>query len=77
MKWYPKSLALFLLSAACARAAGEEAPVAEKPLDLMQIFDDGGIMMDPLALLSLVAVVMILLFRPSGILGERITTKKA
>ncbi len=75
MKWYPKILALFLLSAASARAAVEEAPVVEKQLDFMQIFDDGGIMMYPLAALSVAAVVMILLFmltiRRNAVVSDR------
>jgi len=75
MKCFPKFPAAFLLAAASARAAGEEAAAAEKPLDLMQIFHDGGIMMYPLALLSLAAVVMILLFlltiRRNAVVSDR------
>jgi biopolymer transport protein ExbB len=75
MKCFPKFPAAFLLAAASARAAGEEAAAAEKPLDLLQIFHDGGIMMYPLALLSLAAVVMILLFlltiRRNAVVSDR------
>lgn len=75
MKWHPKYPALLLLLASCAPAAAQEATTAEKPLDLMQIFDDGGIMMYPLALLSLAAVIMILLFlltiRRNAVVSDR------
>ncbi len=56
-------------------AAAQEAPAAEKQLDFMQIFDDGGIMMYPLAALSVAAVVMILLFlltiRRNAVVSDR------
>lgn len=75
MNWHPKYPALLLLLASCTPAAAQEAPAAAKPLDLMQIFDDGGIMMYPLALLSLIAVIMILLFlltiRRNAVVSDR------
>ncbi|TAE76504.1 MAG: MotA/TolQ/ExbB proton channel family protein [Verrucomicrobia bacterium] len=75
MKRIPKFPVAFLLATASAHAAGEEAAAAERPIDLMQIFNDGGIMMYPLALLSLAAVVMILLFlltiRRNAVVSDR------
>ena len=55
-------LAAFLLSTVGVFAAEQAAAPAEQQLDLMQVFEDGGVMMFPLALLSVAAVVMILLF---------------
>jgi len=69
------SAALWLFSSAGLRAAGEAPAPAEVPLDMMQIFEDGGIMMYPLALLSVAAVVMILLFmltiRRNAVVSDR------
>lgn len=69
-------LAAYFLTPAALMAAEEGAPAAaEQQLDLMQIFDDGGIMMYPLALLSVAAVVMILLFmltiRRNAVVSDR------
>ncbi|WP_193212040.1 MotA/TolQ/ExbB proton channel family protein [Luteolibacter marinus] len=55
-------LATLLLSTAVIRAAEEGAAAADQQIDLMQIFEEGGVMMFPLAVLSIAAVVMILLF---------------
>jgi biopolymer transport protein ExbB len=75
MKWYPKILALFLLSAACARAADPETAPATEPLDFMQVFEAGGPMMPVLALLSVVTVVLILLYmmilRRNAVVSDR------
>jgi biopolymer transport protein ExbB len=75
MKRFTTTSAALLLSSAGLRAAGEEAAASEVPLDMMQIFEDGGIMMYPLALLSVIAVVMILLFmltiRRNAVVSDR------
>jgi biopolymer transport protein ExbB len=77
MKRPTSILAAFFLPLAALRAAEGDAPAAaaEQQLDLMQIFDDGGYMMYPLALLSVAAVVMILLFlltiRRNAVVSDR------
>lgn len=75
MKRFTTISAALLLSSANLRAVGEETAAAEAPLDMMQIFRDGGIMMYPLTLLSVAAVVMILLFmltiRRNAVVSDR------
>jgi biopolymer transport protein ExbB len=75
MKRFTTISAALLLSSANLRAVGEESAAAEAPLDMMQIFRDGGIMMYPLTLLSVAAVVMILLFmltiRRNAVVSDR------
>jgi biopolymer transport protein ExbB len=74
MKRFTSAAIALLLSSAGLRAA-DEASAPEVPLDMMKIFEDGGIMMYPLALLSVAAVVMILLFmltiRRNAVVSDR------
>jgi biopolymer transport protein ExbB len=69
-------LAAWILPLAAFSADEAAAPAAaEHQLDMMKIFHDGGIMMYPLALLSVAAVVMILLFlltiRRNAVVSDR------
>ena len=67
--------AALLLSTAGAFAADEAPAAVEQQIDLMKIFNDGGVMMIPLAVLSVAAVVMILLFmltiRRNAVVSDR------
>ncbi len=55
--------AVLALSMSVARAAGEtESPAPARQFDFMEIIEKGGVMMYPLAVLSVVAMVLILLY---------------
>lgn len=73
MKCFHLTCAGFFLSALFANAA--EAPSAPKEMDFLEILVKGGPMMYPLALMSVVTLLMILLFfltiRRNGIVSDR------
>lgn len=60
MKCSILSAAGFLLSALAASAAGTEPPV--KQINVLEVIAQGGVVMYPLAILSLITVVLILLY---------------
>lgn len=73
MKCFHLTFAGFFLSALFANAA--EAPAAPKEMDFLEILVKGGPMMYPLALMSVVTLLMILLFfltiRRNAIVSDR------
>lgn len=62
MKCLHFSAAGFLFSASLASAASAESAPAAKQIDFLEVLAKGGIMMFPLALISVVMVILILLF---------------
>lgn len=74
MNWHRILIATALLSPTSAFAA-EEAGNAAKQLDFMEIIEKGGPMMFPLALLSIVGMVLILLYlltiRRNAVVSDR------
>ncbi|BCX48731.1 biopolymer transporter ExbB [Haloferula helveola] len=62
MRWFTFSTAAWLLTSASARAAEETEGIIPREFDFMEIVEKGGIMMYPLAVLSVAAMVLILLY---------------
>ena len=74
MNWHRILLAAAFLSPTCVLAA-EETETAAKQLDFIEIVEKGGPMMFPLALLSIVGMVLILLYlmtiRRNAVVSDR------
>lgn len=74
MKWHLIPFAAALLSPATLRAA-EEAAAPAMEIDLMKLLDQGGPMMIPLGVLSVVGMVLILLYlltiRRNAVVSDR------
>lgn len=75
MKYRILSIATFLLAAAPLQAEEEATGLVAKQLTFMKIFDAGGFMMYPLAVLSMVAVILILIYlltiRRNAVVSDR------